>query len=738
MSKAFNAALAILLAATAAAPVGFAEIAPADLGSDAMAISPQSPNRKVEDRWPSRPLREKSRTPPEPPRWPIPRVAKTLPPVQAQEHGCDFEGLVAKSGEDFVAHVRTMAWDCVSALFSRAPIEIRLAAFAEENMVVVAGAARRLAIAFDGTGDGQGLGPLLVYLRAGLRGEPYELAQLQWSPAVHAAVTAALDSLVANPRLQDETGSAGLVLENAFPLMDGPPWRLDYLSVVVDWLSRWGPVRAADRGQRQAALGALRLMFNCQAHAGFEAVVAELPAVVTTLGNLALGDWMVGTDAEDLAASGARVLAVLLGYPNLPFYEEVRQGVQQVLDRYDPLGESARLWTGAAGVVVYYGECEAFGICEQLADLQNAVLSVNHSCNPSVRIRGQGLSVRQLTAACASLRRQEAIFHWRLMTNRQPVADDLTAVHEIVAFADYDNYHTYSGLFFGNPTDNGGIFYEGDPSQPGNVARHLGYVATWLPNEPIWNLEHEYVHHLDSRFNLYGDIGESRIDTHKTLWWIEGLAEYLSRRDDNERAIALARASPLALQEVFTATYASGVDRVYRWPYLAVRFLFERHPAAVAEVVGHLRTGDYDGYLNFVNAGLGLGAAQNTEWQDWLGEVESIEYHDVATISLDVPPEVSIVEGGIVVDFARVHPGRTLMVRAVSSNPEVVAVAVQNGRLTVTAASVGEAIIHITVSDAWNTAARQFTVAAIECPTWLCRSFTSGWRQALLVPGNER
>ena len=77
------------------------------------------------------------------------------------------------------------------------------------------------------------------------------------------------------------------------------------------------------------------------------------------------------------------------------------------------------------------------------------------------------------------------------------------------------------------------------------MSRHLGHVATWLPNEPIWNLEHEYVHSLDSRFNLYGDIGDSRIDTHKTLWWMEGLAEYLSRRDDNERAIAFGRASRL-------------------------------------------------------------------------------------------------------------------------------------------------------------------------------------------------
>lgn len=737
MSKA---ALAILLAALAAAQVGFAEIAPAaNVSGEAMAISqPQTPNRKVEDRWPSHPLREQGRTPPAPRRWPIPRVAKTLPQLQTQEQSCDFEGLVAKSGEDFVAHVRTMAWDCISALFSRAPIEIRLAAFAEDNMVATAGAARRLATAFDGTGDGQELGRLLVYLRAGLRGEPYELAQLQWSPAVHAAVTAALDSLVANPRLQDETRAAGLVLENAFPLMDGPPWRLDYLSVAVDWLSRWGPVRAADGGQRQAALGALRLLFNCHAHAGFEAAIAELPAVVATLRNLALGDWMVGTDAEDLAVGGARELAGLLGYPNLPFYEAVRQGVQQVLDRYDPLGESARLWTGAAGVVVYYGECEAFGICEQLADLQNAVLSVNHSCNANVRIRGQGLSVRQLAAACASLSRQDAIFHWRLMTNRQPVADDFTALHEVVAFADYDNYHTYSGLFFGNPTDNGGIFYEGDPSQPGNVARHFGYVATWLPNEPIWNLEHEYVHHLDSRFNLYGDIGDSRIDTHKTLWWIEGLAEYLSRRDDNERAIALARANPLALQEVFKATYANGVDRVYRWPYLVVRFLFERYPAVVGELVAYLRTGDYDGYLNFVNARLGLGAALATEWRGWLGEVESIEYHDVATIPLGVPPEVSIVEGSTVVNLARLHPGRALMVSAVSSsNPEVVAVAVQSGRLTVTAVSEGEAILHITVSDAWNNAVREFTVAAIECPPWLCRSFTSGWRLALVAPDNE-
>ena len=369
------------------------------------------------------------------------------------------------------------------------------------------------------------------------------------------------------------------------------------------------------------------------------------------------------------------------------------------------------------------------------------MLSVEHRCGPGVLIRGQDFNARQVAAACAMLRRQEAIFHRRLRTGRQPVADDFTTRYEAVAFANYDNYATYSPLFFGNDTNNGGIYLEGDPSQLGNVSRHIGYVADWLPDQPIWNLEHEYVHYLDGRFNLKGPFWDYRVGTHKTVWWIEGLAEYLSFRDDNESAIALAGSEPLPLDEVFETTYDDGVERVYRWSYLAVRFMFERQPAEVGRLLRFLRAGDYDGYLRHINAD--VGTSNEGAWRGWLPDVEALAYRDVASLPRFVPRTLSTFADEAtraVVDVGRLHgTSRALTVSAVSSNPAVATVSTSGGKLTVIAVAVGEATIRVTISDAWGVAVRRFDLAVTsECPRWLCPTFTSGWRLAVLAKPAEQ
>ena len=58
-------------------------------------------------------------------------------------------------------------------------------------------------------------------------------------------------------------------------------------------------------------------------------------------------------------------------------------------------------------------------------------------------------------------------FHNILSTERIPVPDDYNARLEIIVYQSSDSYEAYSGLFYGNDTDNGGIYYEGDPGRPG-------------------------------------------------------------------------------------------------------------------------------------------------------------------------------------------------------------------------------------------------------------------------------
>ena len=668
------------------------------------------------------------------------RRSETEPTVAKTSHQCDLEGLVAQQGEALVAHIRAIDFDCISELFNRAPARVRLAAFQETNMVVVARAALTMVTAYDGFNHMPSLANLLYYLQAGVYVEFYQdTDELRWSSAVDEAKVAVIDAFVASSHFYNDNEATGIVAQRVFPLMDARGLRLQYLAAIWDWLSRWTPIRAESYAQRNAASAAFVLVFASHFEQGFTAAVTDLTPMV--LRDFALGDWMVGTDAEGLAANGARELARFLAHPDLPFYDEVRAGVRQVFDHYEPLGHGARIWVAGATSALHYTDCSEYGICEQVAGLESAVLSVEHRCSTGVHIRGQDLDERQIADACATLRQLEAIFHRRLKTGRQPVADDFTTHYEAVAFADYDNYATYSPLFFGNATNNGGLYLEGDPSQSGNVSRHLGYVADWLPDQPIWNLAHEYVHHLDGRFNLKGPFAEYRVGTHKTVWWIEGLAEYLSRREDNEDAVALAGSGPLPLDEIFETTYDDGVERIYQWSYLAIRFIFERQPSEVDQLLSFLRDGDYDGYLRRINAD--VGTRNEDAWRSWLPAAETLRYRDVASLPLFVPRALSTFDGEAaraVVDVGRRQgTSHALTVSAVSSDPTVATVATSGTKLTVIAVAIGEATIRVTISDPWGVAVRRFDLAVTnECPRWLCPTFASGWRMANVASPAEQ
>jgi microbial collagenase len=63
--------------------------------------------------------------------------------------------------------------------------------------------------------------------------------------------------------------------------------------------------------------------------------------------------------------------------------------------------------------------------------------------------------------------------------------------------------------------------------------------------------------------------------------------------------------------------YADGLTRVYRWGYLAVRFMFERHRPDVDVMLGFFRSFDYgpSGYEQFVD---GIRSTYDVEFHDWL------------------------------------------------------------------------------------------------------------------------
>ncbi|QLE86309.1 collagenase [Shewanella sp. Scap07] len=255
------------------------------------------------------------------------------------------------------------------------------------------------------------------------------------------------------------------------------------------------------------------------------------------------------------------------------------------------------------------------------------VLTQVHQCSDTIIIRSQALSAEQTQQACQLLQKQEANFHSLFNTLDKPVRDDNNVSMRANVYASRDDYVQYVTAHFDVPSDNGGMFLEGLPHIKGNQAEFVAYQK----KGQIWNLAHEYVHYLDGRFNLWGDFCASLHDSHSApeycpqpapllphlVWWSEGIAEYISQGDNNPKAIEIAQSQKFALSELFNTSYETngGGDRVYRWGYLAVRYMMEQQRDKVETMLGFTRNGDYARYQALVKQ---WGTSMDDDFQVWL------------------------------------------------------------------------------------------------------------------------
>ncbi|SDI43811.1 microbial collagenase [Ferrimonas sediminum] len=257
------------------------------------------------------------------------------------------------------------------------------------------------------------------------------------------------------------------------------------------------------------------------------------------------------------------------------------------------------------------------------------LLGQQHRCSGTLLLRSQALTDEQQRQACEHLLVQEARFHQLFGTEGSPVADDNNLAMRANVYRDRDSYVAHVTAHFNVPSDNGGMYLEGTPSKPGNQAEFVAYQKQGT----IWNLNHEYVHYLDGRFNLYGDFCMNLHDDHSApeycpeptpplphlVWWSEGVAEYIALGSDNPKALALAAKGGYTLSELFNTSYNAngGSDRVYRWGYLAVRFMMEQQRSRVEQMLTLTRRGDYQGYQKLV---AGWGQQMDADFDRWLAE----------------------------------------------------------------------------------------------------------------------
>ncbi|WP_052151494.1 collagenase [Paraglaciecola arctica] len=312
---------------------------------------------------------------------------------------------------------------------------------------------------------------------------------------------------------------------------------------------------------------------------GTEAILVAHPEVISNLKQAveSAGTWLIGKKREYQWADTISELGRLLQYPEA-IAQQVRPTIQTVLNTYTYDGTGADGWLNAQNMVTTYDNenCELYGdVCD--FNLEAAILSGSHTCSATIKVRYQGIiNEDNLGGICASLAVKELEFHQRFGTNSEmPVANDNSTDLEVVVFSSWNEYNKYGGNFFDINTDNGGMYLEGTPSDLDNQARFIAHQATWLSEFTVWNLEHEFIHYLDGRFNKWGSFSEQ---PENSVWWGEGVADYLAKGDNNSGALAVASGKTYQLSELFETTYAnSNTERTYSWGYLAVRFMFENH-----------------------------------------------------------------------------------------------------------------------------------------------------------------
>ena len=532
---------------------------------------------------------------------------------------CDVTGYANNSGQALVDHILQSESSCINDLYDGN--NDSYASFTNQKMITVADAARQMATDYYAAGGDSSINKLFYFLRTGYYLEYYYPDNVSFNGNVQSAVVSALDAFVANPDFYALSSSNGSATVDAIVLIDSAEENARYLPVVKEWLQRWNPQAAAVTSLRASVNGIFTVLFRGHYSSEFVTAAGSDTQLMQLLGGFARSDWMLDTDAQFMQENAARELTRFLQHSSSPAYSTVVAETQGIFDQYSMMGTGQGVWIAAAGNADYYGDCADFGICGFQEELEQQILANNYTCSSTLKIRAQDMNSVEFGDSCDQLADQETYFHQLLNTNFNPVADDLNTDLEVVVFDDWEEYNSYAPLFFGINTNNGGMYLEGNPDVQGNQARFIAHEADWLrPDFEVWNLTHEYVHYLDGRYNLYGNFADARTGSHKTVWWIEGLAEYISKKNYNDTAIDIARTGQYNLSEIFANTYNSGQDRVYRWGYLAVRFMFEKHHSEVVQILAYLRAGNYDGYLNYID---NIGSTYDSEWQSWLQQVES-------------------------------------------------------------------------------------------------------------------
>ena len=532
---------------------------------------------------------------------------------------CTPADFAAVQGAQLVALVKSSTPDCINTLFSVKGQNAQ-AIFKESQMVAVANALTQVSANYTGDNSASAA-QLVMFLRAGYYVQYYDAATVgQYGPTLKNAVSAALDAFFAHPRSKDVNDANGEILAEAVTLIDSSELNARYISVVKRLITGYDASYNSSWWMLNAVNNTFTVLFRGHQVPAFVQAVASDPSLLVVLRDFVKNNFaMLDTDQSYLVTNAARELGRFLGDPSVrPI---VKPYVIELLNMSSLTGPNSAVWVGLAEMTDSYdrGACADYDTCNLAERIAAAVLKTTFVCSPSITIRAQDMNATELADSCASLVAQDAYFH-AVAKDSGPVPNDVNTKIEVVVFDSSTDYSAYAGAMFGIDTNNGGMYLEGDPSRVGNVARFIAYEADWMrPTFAIWNLNHEYTHYLDGRFNMHGDFPENMLTP--TIWWVEGFAEYISYHYRGEAYTAAQQAAATSkynLSQLFDTTYDHDTERIYRWGYLAVSFMLNKHPQELQTVLGHYRAGTWNQARTYLKQS--IGTMYDAEFKQFLTE----------------------------------------------------------------------------------------------------------------------
>ncbi|MCF3130721.1 collagenase [Streptomyces olivochromogenes] len=548
-----------------------------------------------------------------------PTRAPARPPAAAKAASCTPADFGRRTGTALVSFVKASTTSCVNTLFGVTGTDAR-DIFRESQMITVANAFTRAARTYRGDNAGQ-VWQLVLFLRAGYYVQFNNASDVgPYGPRLASATTHGLDTFFARPHTEDVTAANGDVLGEVVILSDSADQQARYLDVYQRLLDDYDSSYDAVPSMVAAVNDVYTPLWRGNWNPAYVAAVAADPSIVDTLDSFARDHMdLLGTDRGYLDSNAGMNVARYVEHPELQ--SQARPLTKDLLDASAITGPTAGLWVTVATQADYYdrSNCSYYGVCDLPGQLTRAALPIAHDCDATHTFRAQALTAADLGAACASVLGQDAYMH-RLVKNDGPIPGQYVSTIDLVVFASRADYQTYAGAIYGISTDNGGMTLEGNPSDPANRPLSIMYQKGTDNGFParIWNLNHEYTHYLDARDDMKGDFGQ-QISV-PDIWWIEGLAEYVSygyRGMTDAQAVAEAGRHTYRLSTLFQSTYTnSDVTRTYPWGYLAVRYMFEKHPADIDRVLARFRVGDYAG--GYAVYATGIGTGYDADFDQWL------------------------------------------------------------------------------------------------------------------------